>query len=263
MLEELDKDKSEALLREQTEVAEQLKAYPGGAQALKSQHPNFSYGVTDSGSGLSHVAAQQQIEQQMQERVRDVLRKVDKDPSGALASALALPVHGAFPMSSPRSDALLGIAGMTAAKKPSVAKSALDELSSIQDQLTVEEMAGIESLPQLYLNIGDREGAAKALDILLKAASKTYEKDTDNDDPNQAFKGAWPSTDLWSNAIQQAAGISPSLPEEVIAGLPDTEIAAFEKVTFASALVGGSEIVPFLVSECRKNGSSYRVATMH
>ena len=101
--------------------------------------------------------------------------------------------------------------------------------------------------------------ARKALDILLKAAGKIYEKDIDTDDPNKAFKGAWPSTDLWRKAIQEAAKISPRLPEDIIVGLQDAEIAAFEKVAFASALVGGSAIdVPILVSDCRKNGASYR-----
>ena len=104
--------------------------------------------------------------------------------------------------------------------------------------------------------------SSKAVDILVEAGNKTYEKDIDADDPNKAFKGAWPSTDLWRKAIQQAAKISARFPEEIIAGLQDPEIATFEKVAFASALMGGSAIdAPFLVSDCRKNGASYRVCS--
>jgi hypothetical protein len=62
-------------------------------------------------------------------------------------------------------------------------------------------------------------------------------------------------------AIKEAARISPSLPEEIIAGLQDAEIATFEKVAFTSALVGGSA-TPILVSDCRKSGASYRVSSM-
>lgn len=259
ILEELDKDKAEALLREQTEVAEQLKTYPGGMQSFQSQNTSFSYGVASNGSGISNAAAEEQISAQMQDRVEEVLKKADTDPTGALATALTLPVHGMSESSSPRSEALLGIAEKAAAKKPSVSKSALDEFSTIQDQLTPQEMTGIDRLPELYLKIGDRDSARKAVDILVKAAGKIYEHDTDRDDPNTAFKGSWPSTDLWGKAIREGAKISPALPEEIISELQDAEIAAFEKVSFASSLVGVATIdAPVLVADCRKHGATFR-----
>lgn len=261
ILQELDDAEAEALLRDQTQVAEQLKAYPGGTQSLQSQNTRLSYGV--GGGGVGNMAADQQMRAQMQNRVEDVLSKADADPAGALATALTLPVHGMpvygmFEPSSPRTDALLGIAEKAAAKKPSVSKSALDEFSTIQDQLTPQEMTGIDKLPELYLNIGDVDGAKKAVDILVKAAGKLYEHDTDTDDPNTAFKGSWPSTDLWGKAIRATTKISPELPEGIIAGLKDAEIAVFEKVTFATALVGGAKIVaPDFVANCRKHGASF------
>jgi hypothetical protein len=261
ILEELDKDKAQALLRDHTEVADQLKMYPRGMQSLQSENTSLSYGVA-SGTGIGDAVAEQQTETQMRERVEEVLRQADTDTTGALARALTLPVHGPSEASSPRSEALLGIAKKSAAKKPSVSKSALDDFSKIQDQLTPQEMTGIDSLPELYLNLGDMDGAKKAADILVKAAGKIYEHDTDSEDPNKAFEGAWPSTDLWSKAIQQSAKISPGLPDEIIAGLPDPEISAFEKVVFASALIGASGPAgSILVADCRKNGASFRVSS--
>ena len=53
ILQELDKDKADALLRDQTEVADQLRTYPRGMQSLQSEKTSFSYGVTDGGSGYS------------------------------------------------------------------------------------------------------------------------------------------------------------------------------------------------------------------
>jgi hypothetical protein len=156
-----------------------LKTYPKGTQSLNSENTSFSYGVTDDKSGLGNAAAKQQIEAQMRERIEEILKKTNTDPAVALASALALPVHGTFESSSPRSDVLLGIAEKTAAKKASVSKSALDEFSTIQDQLTPQETTGIDRLPELYLKIGDVDGAKKAVDILVKAAAKIYEKVTD------------------------------------------------------------------------------------
>jgi hypothetical protein len=262
ILQELDKDKAVALLRDQTEVADQLRTYPKGMQSLQSENTSFSYGVTDGGSGADRAAAKQQIEAQMQERVEAVLHQADTDPTGALAKALTLTVHGPSKSLSPRADALLGIARKTAAKRTSVSKSALDDFSTIQDQLTPKEMSGIDSLPELYLTVGDTDGAKKALDILVRAAGKIYEHDADPDDPNKAFEGTWPSTDLWRKAIQQGAKISPMLPEEIIAGLPDPEISAFEKIVFASSLVGGPPTdTSILVADCRKDGASFRVSS--
>ena len=262
ILEELDNAKAQALLRDQTEVAEQLKAYPGGMQSLQSQNATLSYGIAAGGSALGNASAEQQISAQMQDRVADVLTKADTDPAGALAIALTLPVHGTFERSSPRSAALLGVAEKAAAKKPSVSKSALDEFSTIQDQLSPQEMTGIDGLPELYLKIGDVDGAKKAVDIMVKAAGEIYERDTDTDDPNTAFKGSWPSTDLWGKAIRAAAKISPALPEDIITGLQDAEIAAFEKVAFANALVGRAMInTPVLVADCRKHGASFRTSS--
>lgn len=262
ILEELDSAKAEALLHEQTDVAEQLKAYPGGMQSLQSQNTTLSYGVAAGGSGLGNVPAEQQISAQMRDRVEDVLTRADTDAAGALATALTLPVHGTFKSSSPRSDALLGIAEKVVAKTPSVSKSALDEFSTIQDQLTPQEMTGIDRLPELYLKIGDVDGAKKAVDMLVKAAGKIYEHDTDTDDPNTAFKGSWPSTDLWGKAVRTAAKISPASPEGIIAGLQDAEIAAFEKVAFASALVGPATIdASVFVADCRKHGANFRTSS--
>ena len=123
-------------------------------------------------------------------------------------------------------------------------------------------MIGIDRLPELYLKMGDVDAAKKAVEILVKAAGKVYEHDTDTADPNRAFKGAWPSTDLWTKAIREGAKISPMLPEEIIYGLPDAEIATFEKVVFASALVGRAMIdAPVLVADCRKHGTSFRTSS--
>jgi hypothetical protein len=261
ILEHLDKDKADALLREHNEVGEQLKTYPSGMQSLRTENAGITYAVGNGGPRMAGVTAQQQIEAQIQDQVEQVLKKADTDPASALASALFLPVHGAFEGTAPRAEALVAIAEKTAKKNLSISKSALESLSAIQDQLTPDEMSGTARLPELYLALGDTEGAKKAIKILQKTAAKLYERDTDSDDPNKSFKGAWPSTDLWRKSIQQAAKISPSLAEEIISELPDPEIATFEKVAYGGALVGGSVMTaPILVADCRKKGSSYRVS---
>ncbi len=94
---------------------------------------------------------------------------------------------------------------------------------------------------------------------MVKAAERLYAHDTDAEDPNKAFKGTWPSADLWRRCVQIAGKISPALAEEIIGEIPDPEIAAAQKVAFASGLLGSTG-EPMIVGDCRKNGSSYNVS---
>ena len=104
--------------------------------------------------------------------------------------------------------------------------------------------------------MGDTEGAKKAVKVLAKAAEKAYVEDTNPDDPNLAFKGQWPSSALWRTAVQAAAKISPEMAEEIMAGIQDEDIAAFQKISYASSLLGAPR-AQLSISTRRKNGTSF------
>ena len=70
--------------------------------------------------------------------------------------------------------------------------------------------------------------------------------------PIKSFKRTWPSADLWRQCVQIAAKISPALAEEIISEITDPKIAASQKVSFASSLLGAAN-APVLVGDCRKN----------
>jgi hypothetical protein len=237
ILEELDKDKAESLLRENTEVANQLQDYPNGLESLDSRS---SYSFGNSNSSVAPIAGQQQLQAQVQDHVQEVVNQASADPASALANALVLPLQNSSQDFSPRAQALLGIAGIAVHTKQSIAKSALEDLTSIEDQLTLKELNGIATVPDMYLSLGDPDAAKKAIAAETKAAEKLYEHDTDTDDPNGAFKGTWPSTDLWRRCVRQATKISPAFGEEIIAGIQDSDIAALEKVSYAAALLGSA-----------------------
>jgi hypothetical protein len=258
VLEELDKDKAESLLRDDAEVQAQLKKYPKGMESLTSQGNMYSVGITDDNSAKAAEGMAMQQVMQIRQRMMEIAKESEKDPAQALADTLGLPVQGPS-QDSPRAEMLVEIAKGAAKKKPPVAKSALDEVLKIEDQLTPQQMARLANLPQIYLDLGDEDGARKALKPLLKAAEKIYAHDTDADDPNKAFKGTWPSADLWRKCVQTAAKISPALAEEIIGEIPDPEIAASARVDFAGSLLRASGD-PLIVSDCRKNQSSYNVS---
>ena len=259
ILEQLDKDKADELLRDHAETKAQLAKYPQGMQSLNGDSGVYSYystSITDAdGTQGAERAARDQAGAQLQQRVESAVKESQKDPAQAVSDALNLPAQGDS-RTSPRADALMRIAEGVAKRKPAVAKSALDEVNKLQDQLTPQEMASLSKLAKLYLDIGDPDGARKSLKALLKAAENLYSRDTDNDDPNKAFKGTWPSADLWRKCVQAAAQISPALAEQIISEVPDTDIAGAQKVAFASSLLGISG-GPVVVSDCRKNYSGF------
>jgi len=115
-------------------------------------------------------------------------------------------------------------------------------------------------MPKIYLDLGDEEAAKRAIKVLVKAAEKLYARDTDSDDPNKAFKGTWPSADLWTKCVQAAAKISPALAEEIIAEISDPDIAAAQRVAFATSLLGASG-ESMIVSVCRKNWAGFTMST--
>jgi hypothetical protein len=265
VIEELDKDKAESLLRENAAMRERLAKYPKGMQSLNSPGVTYSYGVTsasdDDSPGAAQSASQEQArEQAMQQitrRINEIGQESEKDPQQAINDTLMLPMQDASQNSSPRANALLLIARNTQQRKPSAAKSALDEIMKFEDQLNPAQVRDLADVPTIYLDIAEADGAKKALKFVLKAAEQLYAHDTDADDPNKSFKGTWPSADLWRKCLQVASKISPVLAEEIMSEIPDPEIAASIKVAYAAGLLGQTSGVPILVSECRKTGSSY------
>ena len=148
--------------------------------------------------------------------------------------------------------------GPVSSRDPRAAKTALDELVKLEDQLSLSQEQGLTTLPQSFLDLGDQEGAKKALRRLAKIAEKLYAGDHDSDDPNQAFKGMWPSTHVWRKCVQLAARISAELAEEVIAGISDPEIESFQKVAYATSLLGVAGTATSFV-ERFKNMSRIRI----
>jgi hypothetical protein len=259
VLRELDKDKADELLRDNAETKAQLSRYPKGMQSLQGRGTVYSMSMMGT-EPTPEQMTEERIMGQLQERKSTIVKQAAKDPAQAVTDALNLPVHAKF--WSPRVATLMEIAEYTTNRKnTSAAKSALEEILKVEDQLTPTEvsMSRASSVPKMYLNLGDQDGARKAVKALLKSAEKSYASDTNADDPNKGFKGTWPSSDLWRKCVQASAQISPAMAEEIIAGIPDPDIAAAQKVAFASSLLGvGGEGV--IVGECRKNGSSFSVS---
>jgi hypothetical protein len=274
VLEELDKSRADALLRDNTQMQDELKRFPNGMQSLNPPHDGssggnkednrvstmMSIGNDDNSAQASQMQARQEIESTFERRQAAVVSEAEKDPKQALTDALALPITSEN--DSPRANALLSIARAVSHKDAMVARSALDEVVKLEDQLSPTQSRTLDTVPQLYLDLGDEEGAKKALKGLFGIAEKMYARDKDPDDPNVAFKGVWPSTNLWRKCVTSGGKISANLPPEIMAGISDPDIATFEKVAYASSLLGAPS-PPTTIAESHKNGATVMTMDSH
>lgn len=112
----------------------------------------------------------------------------------------------------------------------------------------------LAELPEIYLRLGDQDEARNSLNELVKIAVELYSHDSDLNDPNQAFKGMWPSANLWRHCMALAAKLTPIPVEEIMEEIPDPEIRTFERITLANALLG-ADIPSLSIMERHKSGA--------
>jgi hypothetical protein len=251
VLQELDKPKAESLLRDSPDLRPMLDRFPEGMQAVQPDfqlHPpkpedlapfSMSVSMADAPASVNTLAIQ--AHQELQRKKRQIGADVETNPRQAIAEAMSLPEVLPSPLggTSPRAEALLQIAQKAGKGNPGVARDALGECrKSLSQASLINQARFLDDAASQYVDIGDFDGADKTVKEALQIAEKLYAKDNDTDEPNQVFKGGWPSTNQWRRCVQTAARFSPSTAEEIIAGIRDPDIAAFERVYFATSLWG-------------------------
>ena len=253
VIQALDPSQAESLLRDNAQARSNLQRFPKGMAHPDSMTMGIGNPSTADGSAQLH----QQIEGQVQRRTQLAIDEASKDPQQALNDAMALPLADPADFGSPRLSALESVARESAKKDPKVAKAALDETVKMADQLPAKQGMGLTGLPDIYLTMGDIEGAKGAVKVLVKAAEKFYAEDTNPDDPNESFKGQWPSAVLWRTAVQTAAKISPEMAEEIMTTIQDEDIAAFQKISYASSLLGAPRAQLFMSTRHKSGTTSF------
>jgi len=266
ILEELDKARAEDLKKENTSLRAMTSQYPQGLQSIaengKQEGGDFSiysseYSVDNDPARTAESDARQRLEAEILRRTERVSAEVEKDPKQALADAEALPLAPSRDLGlSPRVNALIKVARATRQKHPDIAKSALDtSRKNLEDIDPLQRGHFLIDITDLYLQMDRPDDARKTLRESMKTAEKLYAQDADANDPNLAFKGVWPSAGLWWKCVQSAASISPDLPEQLMAEIPDAEIAAYERVAWANSLLGKRES-PELAQQHKNGGAS-------
>ena len=274
-LRELDPPKAESLLREEAELQDLFKRFPNGAQSLQPEHKakNGSQPANEEDAGFyattvsmgddrtGPVLMGMEAEQEFQRNENKIAAEALTDPKQAITDAMALPEIRQSMFfgegTSPRARVLLAIAKKIGKKNPEATADALSRARKCLAQTSLEFQANIlNDAAEKYLEIGDEDDADKTIREAVQVAEKTYAKDNDADDPNRVFKGTWPSTHQWRRCVELSARFSPNTAEAIIAGIKDPEVAAFEKVYFASALMGVPSS-PMTVAQSTKSGTRF------
>jgi len=262
ILERLDPGRAEDLLRDTPGVKSALDQYPQGMESVPPLSFETPEGKKEEGPGVMNLGPDpgNRLEQQQWADSFRLFNRLSEeavnDPQKALADALAEP-QVSPDGHHPRANALQTVAERTAARDPQVAKAALAELRKQLDGVKPIMLAGaLLNAVEIYLKIGDQDSAAATLQEALKWVEKIYGTDADHDSPNLAFKGNWPSVNLWGLCMQLAAKVSLDLPEQIIGEISDPEIVAFERVSYASSLLGAPRD-PTRVVECHKDGRGF------
>lgn len=258
VLEELDQTRAESLRRGSSDARVALERYPHGLQSPAGKESPEIFSIGAYGRNDSPEAAAEQANLQLARQQAQILRQVTKNPKQALSAALDLPVTSpVLPEYNPRASTLKGIAArVPVGKNNAVAREALQEMRKLVDRMPATSQAQmLEDVPDLYLRLGDEEGARTMLHQLADVADKLYEIDADLSDPNQAFKVWWPSSNAWWNCLAVAGKLNPSPAEQIIEGIQDDEIKAFERVAFANSLLG-TKTARFSIIQKHKNKAS-------
>jgi len=257
ILQELDQSKAKDLLAEHDKARAALDQYPSGMQSLDPNYygdkpidekampgvMNVSGAVYDDPVTDGEYQAKMQLGAQIFAQLQKVTEEMKDDPESAYQDAMNLPLQSPSHFSSsPRAVGLRRVAFALIKKNPTLAKAAMNEARRLmQDAEPLKQALFLAEVPDFYLKLGDEDGARSAIKDQVKVAEKLYAIDSDPGDPNLAFKGAWPSSNAWRNSLLQATKVSSAFAEEILAQIPDPDIAGFQQVMYANALLGAEK----------------------
>ena len=276
ILQQIDPERAESMMREQQQLKAALQQYPNGlqsadsmwdgqAQTDKPQVLSMNY-IDPNDTNAAAREAKMRSYQELRRKEMEVEVAARDDGDKGLEAALALPEWDSEQhRSSPRAHALLQVARITAKRQPQVSTRALEKmqgllshLSSDETQWLVEKARFLRVAATVYHRLGDDDAAFSALKQGFKTADELFARDTDSDDPNLAPKIQWPSTVTRIHLFQTASEISPRMAEDLLQDTSDPDQRVIHKVALGRSLLG-SYTPPFDVTDWRKAGFRFSI----
>ncbi len=222
---------------------------PGGQPGAGdgSGEDNVSLRVSSTGDDAAQASqfASEATQRATHQRYDEIAAQVDDNPKQALTAALSLPETEGD--SHPRQEALLRIGRAAKVKHPTAARDALQELAKLgKDQepgISPEALARNPWADALVLaaELKESELGKKLLAIGLDQADKLKAKDADSDDPNQALKAWWPSTNMAQKMVAAAGKLSPQLALAMAQEMQDPDWQLLSRLRLANEALGASK----------------------
>lgn len=256
IIQQLDESRAKSLLDENQTLQAKLQQYPlgiesvmptpkepprsGESDANKQPAPaRVERSIHSTDQRNSAMAAQMLAAEQARQQMKETIDQAETDPVQALAKATTLPITiGDSPMS-PRGSALAAIARANVKKNPAAASQALSDLRKIVPDMPLgNQVQALHSAANLYIEMGDKDTAEKAVGEGFKVADKLLEKDLNPDDPNQGLKAWWPSTDAYRRFVEVQTKISQRETLNLLKEIKDLDIRTVQSIMYARALLG-------------------------
>lgn len=271
LLRQLDESKAKTLLEENQQIQAQLAKYPNGLDSVSppkkddkggkpliTQRRNLGVDVSSNAAAEENARMMQQ--QELQRRIKEIIEEAGKDPTQAIAGAMALPPSSPQPWRpAPRAQALEGIARANVKSNPGAAGRALSELRKVSGDLPLrQQVQQLASAAELYLQMDDKENAEKLVGDGIKLADKLLENDANPDNPNKALKAWWPSADAYRRFVEIQTKISRDDTMGLIKEIKDVDIRTMEQIMVARTLMG-LPMKRFIVVEKKKGTNSFSI----
>jgi hypothetical protein len=114
-------------------------------------------------------------------------------------------------------------------------------------------------IAETYARLGDTAAMQEVIERGFKLAEKLYATDSDADDPNQAFKGSWPSTVTWSRFTSLLAKTSSATALAKVGTIPDPGIQNLERIALADGLLGAKASMSMVIVKT-KDTNNYSIS---
>lgn len=230
-LEQVDAEKAKRLLKESEDVNIFASKYPGGMNSLSKSGRASSVGTHIGNSGTGGAQSSQPLEEQ---QLNAVMRDATDHPNDALANAAGLSPRYAL-------SAYMGIARANFKKNSTVAAAALWKAQDLLPKTPIwQQMQTVGEIINLYVLLGDKENAQKAIELGTKTAELLYKQEAEADDPNLAPKAWWMSTNAWRSLVDASYELDPGQAGTLLKEAPDDEVRVFAQIVLAKRMLGNT-----------------------
>jgi hypothetical protein len=237
VLRAFDSKRADELLESRAELWAALERFPMGMESMRSGDQDNISQSTFSGSKDRRdpkAEAQQRLRSLAESRAAETMAVMKEDPQKAVSMVKMIPVPAI------QARVLGAIANSVGDNDSSTAKSVIGQCIRILEDLKepMERVGVWDGVAEAAHRVGDDQGAWEAIEKALEDAAALYKQDTNADDPNQALREYWPSTQSYRRIIYRATAMFGPEAEPLLAKITDPDLALLARIEMAQALLG-------------------------